>query len=650
MPDSDPTGLHPLFDRLRRGPILADGGMGTMLYQRGISFERCFDELNRSDPQIVLRIHQDYLAAGAQLIETNTFGGNRVRLSAHGLESKVRDINYYGAKLAREARDIEGRDALVAGSIGPLGKAMQPLGSVPASAARDTFAEQAAALLEGGVDLFIIETMSDLSEIAEAIAAVRSLSRLPIIAQMTFTEDGTTLTGRTPEEVGHFLDLSDVDVIGANCSVGPQGMLEAIFRLAKATTKPLSAMPNAGMPRLVDRRFVYSASPEYFAGLVGAFLTHGVKIIGGCCGTTPDHIAAMAQVLKTAPLSFAPVGSVVFPESRPENGAPQPDTALPKRSRFAEGLGHVFQVSVELDPPKGTNPAKLLDGARLCLERGVHAVNIADSPMARVRMSAMALAALIERDVGIETILHFTCRDRNLMGIQSDLIGAHALGIRNVLAITGDPPSAGDYPSVTAVYDVDAIGLTRVLAGLNAGKDFAGASIGSPTEFAIGVAINPTASDWPTEFDRFRRKVDAGAHFAFTQPLYHLDPLWRCLDAIAAIRIPIFLGLLPLMSFRHASFLHNEVPGIVIPEAVLEQMERAGDQGADIGIVTCRDLLEHARDAVDGVYLMPSFGRYETCLRVIDGLLEPAPADSSPFPSTLSTSHMSSTSVRRPPN
>jgi homocysteine S-methyltransferase len=393
-------------------------------------------------------------------------------------------------------------------------------------------------------------------------------------------------------------------------------MLEVIYRLARVVTKPLSAMPNAGMPRLVDGRFVYAATPEYFASLVSAFVANGVRLLGGCCGTTPDHVAAMrdalAQMNSSVPSRKVSVVS--------QWGSPPPPRAhKTEQSQFAANLGKTFQISVELDPPKGANPAKILEGARLCKERGVDAVNIGDSPMARVRMSAIAIAALVEREVGIDTILHFTCRDRNLMGIQSDLIGAHALGVRNVLAITGDPPSVGDYPHVTGVYDVDSIGLTRVLARLNDGKDFAGSSIGRATNFGIGVALNPVADDWTAELDRFKQKVDAGAQFAFTQPLFRLEPLERCLDAIASIRIPIFLGLLPLMSHRHAWFLHNEVPGITVPDDDLRRLKAAGDNGADVGVEICRTMLAQARPMVDGVYLMPSFGRYETCLRVIEG-------------------------------
>jgi len=620
---SESTTHHPLLERLSHGPLLADGGMGTMLYERGVSFEHCFDELNLSRRDLVRSLHEDYIASGARLITTNTFGGNRVRLARHGFEDKVRDVNFAGAKLAREAREIVGSDALVMGSIGPLGQRLAPLGSVTIREAQEIFSQQAAALLEGGVDLFIFETMSDLDEITAAVHAVRELTRdVPIIASMTFTDAGTTLTGKSPREVVVHLQGLAVDVIGANCSVGPQGMLEVLHRMSAVATRPLAAMPNAGMPQLVDGRFVYTAGPEYFASFVGPFLASGARIIGGCCGTTPQHIAAMAQALRhweTRSRDTAPHVSIAISE-RDEPPEPQRDH---RRSGFCSNLRRRFQISVELDPPKGTNPRKVIEGARLCLSRGADAVNIGDSPMARVRMSAIATAALIEREVGIETILHFCCRDRNLMGIQSDLIGAHALGVRNVLAITGDPPSVGDYPHITGVYDVDSIGLVRILQAMNEGADFAGASIGHATDFCIGVALNPVADDLESEIKRFRRKVEAGAHYAFTQPLYRIEPLQRCLDAIGDVRIPIFLGLLPLMSFRHANFMHHEVPGVVVPEEDLRSIEKAGDRGAELGIEICRSLLETARSLVDGVYLMPSFGRYETCLRVIEGFVEP---------------------------
>ncbi len=609
---------HPLFARLKEGPLLGDGAIGTLLYQRGFSFERCFDEFNLTEPDVILRIHQDYLDAGSQLIETNTFGGNRARLAGHGLEKKVRDINFRGVKLAREAREVQGVDALVGGAIGPIGRALKPREAYSLKESRDMFEEQAAALLEGGVDLFVIETMPSVEELGVAIEAVRSLCDLPIIAQLSFTHEGLSMTGETPEQVGEFLERSDADVVGANCSVGPQNLLEVIYRLAQVVSKPLSAVPNAGIPRIVGRRFVYTASPEYFASLVGPFLANGVQLLGGCCGTTPDHIAMMAEAIESAPLMVASGAAVS--EVR-ERSAPEEDEPKREGPRFIEDLGKRFQISVELDPPKGTNPAKILKGAQKCKERGCDAVNVGDSPMARVRMSAIAICALIEREIGIDAILHFTCRDRNLMGIQSDLIGAHALGVKTVLAITGDPPSLGN-SYATGVYDVDAIGLTKILSELNHGRDYLGSSVGKGTDFNIGVALNPVADDWSVELDRFRQKVEGGAQFAFTQPLYEMEPLERCLDDVTKFDIPIFLGLLPLMSSRHASFMHNEVPGIEVPMKHLEIMEAAGDNGADAGVEICRELLAKAKELVNGVYLMPSFGRYETCLRVIDGFTE----------------------------
>ncbi len=621
----------PFRERLSGPPILADGGMGTLLYQGGISFERSFDEINLSAPDMILAIHQDYLRAGAELIETNTFGANRMRLAGFGHEDKVRQLNFCGAKLAREAREIEGKPAFVAGSIGPLGRNLVPVGNITAKQARDIFTEQAEALLEGGVDLFIIETMASVAEVEAAVRAVRNISTLPIIAQMSFTKDGTTYLGHTPAAAAIALNDLPVDVIGANCAIGPQLMLEVLYELADKARRPLSAMPNAGLPRMVDGRFMYPTAPGYFASFVEGFIGRGVKIIGGCCGTTPDHIHAMAKALaERSDLTTAREETVSSTSGWIPTGEPTPATevdlpdaskALLERSTFAEQLGKTFLVSIELDPPRGTNPKKILQGARLFKRHGVDAVNIADSPMARVRMSAVAAAALIKEDIGIEPILHFTCRDRNLMGIQSDLIGAHALGIRHVLAVTGDPPSVGDFPGASGVYDVDAIGLVKILTRLNAGKDFAGSSIGAATSFAIGVASNPTVEDLNRELARLHEKIDAGAHFTFTQPLYELDVLKKFLDRLGQKRIPIFLGLLPLMSYRHAQFLHNEVPGITIPEAHLAAMKKAGERGAEVGVELCQELLYQAQHLVDGIYLMPSFGRYETCLEVVKAFL-----------------------------
>lgn len=619
---------HPFRERLSGPPILADGGMGTLLYQHGVPFGRSFDELNLSSPDLVRSVHQEYLRAGAELIETNTFGANRARLEGFGHDHKVRQINIQGAKLAREAREIEGKPAFVAGSIGPLGQTLAPIGNVTVAQARSVFIEQTEGLLEGGVDVIIIETMSSLTELIAAVQAVRETTDLPLIAEMSYSEELRTFHGRTPEVVAERMNEMPVDVIGANCAVGPQIMLDIIQALAEKTALPLSAMPNAGVPRMINGRFMYTSTPQYFASFVTGFIKRGVKVLGGCCGTTPAHIRAIHDALGalSAPeqvKSGEGAQSVNVVQIRPaitEDTAELKD-AVPDTSEFAKKLGKTFMISIELDPPKESNPRKILQGARLFKKHGVDAVNVADSPMARVRMSAVAAAAMIRHNEGIEPIVHFTCRDRNLMGLQADLIGAHALGLRNVLAITGDPPTVGDFPGASGVYDVDSIGLVKILARLNNGQDFAGSSIGAPTAFTIGVASNPSATDLELELSRFKEKISEGAHFSFTQPLYELEILERFLDRLGGRPIPIFLGLLPLMSFRHASFLHNEVPGISVPQTHRDALEKAGNEGAKVGVELCRELLERARPLVDGVYLMPSFGRYETCLDVVKNLL-----------------------------
>jgi methionine synthase I (cobalamin-dependent)/5,10-methylenetetrahydrofolate reductase len=604
------------LERLNAGPVVCDGAMGTLLHARGISFGHCFDELNVSNPDLVRQVHLDYIAAGADLIETNTFGANRIRLAGHGFESRVREINLEGAKLARDAREIAGTDVLVAGAIGPTGRPLAPIGALSPEEARAAFQEQAGALLEGGVDLFIVETMRSIEEAREAVAAVRGICDLPIVAQMAFTEEGKTFSGATPGETVRDLEALGVDVVGANCAIGPHDMELVVSGLLATAGVPVSVQPNAGRPQLVGGRFVYVTDPAYFADYAKEFVEAGVRIVGGCCGTTPAHIAAIAEAVRDLTgRERKPIVVVREPEPEPEK-----EPAAEPPSRFGRKLGKQFAISVELDPPRGTNPEKLIEGARMLHEHEVDAVNIADSPMARVRMSCIAVASLIQRQVGIEIILHYTCRDRNLMGMQSDLLGAHALGIRNILAITGDPPRVGDYPNATAVYDVDAIGLVQILSALNGGADQAGNTIGKPTNFLIGVAANPTAEDLAWEIGRLEQKVAGGARFAFTQPLYELDSVREFRKRTEHIPIPIFLGLLPLHSHRHAEFLHNEVPGIVIPERTRERMRLAGDQGRKEGARACRELLLEARELVPGAYIMPSFGRYEMALEVIEGV------------------------------
>ncbi len=609
--------MNLFLEKLQKGTLLCDGAMGTLLYTRGVSYYQCFDELNLSNPKVVQRVHQDYIKAGAEIIETNTFGANRFKLASHGFEEKVREINLRGAKIAREAREIEGRDIFVAGSIGPIGQRIYPFGEITLKQVREAYLEQAEGLLEGGVDLFIVETISDLREMKEAVSAIRSTCQLPIMASMTFGEDGKTLMGNTPEEVAEVLDKLEVEVIGANCSVGPLKMYEVIQIMKSKTQKFISAQPNAGLPHFVEGRYIYLTSPEYMAEYTERFIRAGVNIVGGCCGTTPEHIKMMSQVIKKLNSGItSKTEPDIFLEEEVEEE--KIETPLMELSPFARNLGKKFLVSVEIDPPKGTNPEKIIQVAEKLKKSGIDAVNIADSPMAKVRMGCLSLAYLLREKTGIDVILHLTCRDRNLMGLQSDLIGAHALGIRNILAITGDPPSLGDYPHMTAVYDVDSIGLVKIIQKLNSGTDWAGNSIGTPTSFFAGVGVDPNAEDWDRELDRLREKEKAGANFIFTQPLYDLETLERFFRRIEGIKLPIFIGLLPLQSTRHTEFLHNEVPGIRIPDKIRERMKQAGERGAEEGVRICKELLKEAKSLVSGVYLIPSFGRFEQVLEVIE--------------------------------
>ena len=622
----------PFLERIARGPLLADGAMGTMLYARGVSFEQNFDELNLSRPEVVSRIHREYLSAGAELIECNTFGANRVRLTQFGLEERVRAIARAGAKLARDAREVVGVPAFVAGSMGPLGKPLAPFGTISLADAGIAFREAAEGLLEGGVDLFVLETFSDLAEILAALSAVRGLTDLPVVAQMTFAEDGRTFFGHGPRDVYQALAAAGADVVGLNCSVGPQGTLDVLlaFRNGPATASapphpPLSAMPNAGLPQLVGGRYLYMATPEYFGEYARRFVEAGAVVVGGCCGTTPEHIRVIRDRLgstvrpeeigERAPAPHRQIPARVEPA--PEPGAGADADGLREVPRILELMRQKFLISVELDPPRGINPQKILAGARLLYERGVDAVNVADSPMARVRMSAQSLSYLVMRHFPFETILHFTCRDRNLMGIQADLLGAHAMGLRTILSLTGDPPSAGDYPNVTAVYDVDSIGLIRIIRKLNQGTDLAGNPIGERTNFAIACAVNPTAENLDLEIRRFREKLDAGADFVMTQPFYDLAIWQRFLSEFGQVPKPVLLGILPLQSFRHAEFMHNEVPGISVPLELRERLRDAGPAAQAEGVRHARELFRAAHGLFAGVYLMPSFGRYENVLAVI---------------------------------
>jgi homocysteine S-methyltransferase len=596
--------------------------MGTELYARGIPYERCFDELNLSQSALVQQIHQEYIAAGAELVETNTFGANRLKLSRFGLEDRVREINFRGVKIAREAREVFGQPVYLAGAVGPIGQPLAPVGAISLEAARRAFREQIDALLEAGADLLILETFADPDELRQAILAAQDACDLPIVAQLSFAEDGRTLSGATPAEVAASVGELQIAALGVNCGLGPQPALDVVQQMALPAGMFLAAQPNAGYPSRLQGRFLYFSSPEYFAEYARRFADAGVTLIGGCCGTTPRHIAAMREALDARRLDQAPPQPAARPTPRPFELAEAPlhEGPTPWMQKLQAGK---FVVSVELDPPKGLNPTKIVKGAELLADVGVDCINIGDSPMARVRMSCIALAVLIQRQTSLDTIIHFTTRDRNLMALQSELLGAHALGIRNILALTGDPPRMGNYPNATGVWDVDAIGLVQILKQLNEGLDWAGNSIGRPAAFQIACAVNPIAEDLDLELDRFQRKIEAGADFAMTQPLYDMEQLLAFLDRVGPVPIPLILGIMPLQSHKHTEFLHNELPGVTIPEHVRERMRLAGERGIAEGVLQAQEFLTEAQRYVHGIYLMPSFGRYEMVAELVKVLSQP---------------------------
>ncbi len=628
---------HLLLEQLQDGPVLCDGAMGTLLYARGITYEQCFDALNLTQPDLIQRIHGEYISAGAHIIETNTFGANRAKLEAYHLEERVREINFRAVRLAREAREIAGQPVFIAGAVGPSGRPLQAPNEQRLSELRAIFREQIEALLEGGVDLLILETFSNLAELRQAVLAAKEVGGLPIVAQMSYYEDGHTLSGQSATRVATVLSDLGVDVMGANCSVGPAATLDALQEMITAVKQQLdgssstlfSAQPNAGLPTRIGNRFFYVSTPDYFADYALRFVEAGVHLIGGCCGTTPHHIAAMRQVLDEHYGKRTQFATIVQPQQQPtepkqsSNGQVivakliEEQIILPQQgsmTRLQEKLAaKEFVVSVELDPPKGLNPHKILEGAAQLQNAGVDFINIADSPMARVRMGCLALARLLQDHLDIETIIHFTTRDRNLMALQSELLGAHALGIRNILALTGDPLRVGDYPNTTGVWDVDSVGLIRVIRDMNDGHDAAGSSIGARASFHIGCALNLNMSDEETdrEIEKYRQKLAAGAHFIMTQPIYEIAPLQRFLDRAGKPPIPMLLGCIPLHSSRHAEYLHNEVPGITIPDDVRARMKAAGEHGHEEGLKLAQELLEEASSHVEGVYLMPSYGRYD---------------------------------------
>lgn len=610
---------HPFLTLLEERPaLLFDGAMGTYLYQKGVFLNRCFDELNVAAPDLVRGVHEEYVRAGADVLETNTFGANAVKLGPHGLGGRVAELNAAGVRVARQAaRD----QALVAGAIGPLGAQIEPWGPMALGEARDAFRQQAAALAEAGADLFVIETFGNLSEMQQAIRAVREVCDRPIVAQMTIDADGNSLYGTTAETFTQRIDEWGADVIGLNCSVGPKAMLDALERMARVTRKPLSAQPNAGIPRAVEGRNIYLVSPEYLAEYTRRFVQAGAHVVGGCCGTTPNHIRAMRQTLRLLAADTARQRGprvTVAAGDEPAEPTVQP-VPFAERSRFAARLAKgEFVTSVELSPPRGHDPSRVLAGAKTLREAGVDVVNVPDGPRATARMGALAAAVCIERGAGIETVLHYACRDRNLLGIQSDLLGAQALGIRNLLLVTGDPPKLGDYPDATAVFDVDAIGLTHIVRKLNEGVDIGGAPIGVPTSFCFGVGVNPGAVDLAHELKRYRYKIEAGAEFAITQPVFDVELLERFLEKVRDVRVPVIAGIWPLLSFRNAEFMNNEVPGAHVPAPLLERMRAADEagRGREEGLAIAREVFERVRPLIQGVQVSAPMGKVKLALKV----------------------------------
>ncbi len=609
-----------MLDLLKDRVLLCDGAMGTMLYSKGIYLSSCFDELNLSRPDLVQEIHRDYIRCDVDIVETNTFGANRYKLKHFGLEDKVAEINLAGASIARAAA---GDRVLVAGSIGPLGLKIEPWGPTSVDEAKEAFREQAQALAEGSVDLFILETFSDVNEIRQAIKAVQGLQAdTAIVAQMTIGEDGNSLYGTTPEVFTAALEQWGAHVIGVNCSVGPAHMHQCIEKMAQVTELPLSAMPNAGVPKEVEGRNIYLCSPEYMAEYAKRFIVSGVRIVGGCCGTAPAHIKAMKGAIRALQ---PPRREAVRVSVSHEERAAGPAISRRDKSQLARKLADgEFAVSVEVVPPRGHDASGPIEVARMLKSKGIDCINIPDGPRASARMSAMALAAILRSEIGIEPILHYTCRDRNLLGMQSDLLGMHAQGIRNVLIITGDPPKLGDYPDATAVFDVDSIGLTNAVSSLNRGIDIGGKRLSAPATFHIGVGVNPGATRPDYELSRFEWKVDAGAEFAITQPVFDTEVLERFLDRIAHCRIPILVGIWPLYSLRNAEFMDNEVPGASVPPGIMERMRKAQDISPERaraeGVAIAQETVAGIKKMVQGIQLSPPLGKYELALEVLEVL------------------------------
>jgi len=619
MTTSANTRAQEFRDHLSRRVLVSDGAMGTMLYSRGVFINRCFDELNLSSPDLVRQIHQDYVKAGAEIVETNTFGANRTRLAGFGVAEKLRAINQAGVRLAREgAREA----AFVAGAVGPLGVRIEPLGPTSFAEARAIFREQIDSLLEAGVDLLILETFGNLNELREAVRAAHEASggEVPVVAQVTIDDFGHLPGGTDTETFTREMDSWPVDAIGLNCSVGPKATLETIERMMQFSSKPMSAMPNAGLPTRVEGRNMYLCSPEYMAQYARRLLWAGVRIIGGCCGTTPDHIKLIrSETRSLQPLQKKLSVTVEEPEVKAHALTPVPMAEKSKLgAKLAQGK---FVAFVEILPPRGVDASREIAGAKLCAEQGIDAINVPDGPRASARMSAQAACQLIQQHAGIEAVSHFCCRDRNILGIQSELLGAHTAGVRNLICITGDPPRMGLYPDATAVFDVDAIGLVNIVNNLNHGLDIGGNPIGSQTAMLIGVGANPGALNMDEEIRRFEWKVEAGAEYVVTQPVFDLDLLEKFLKRIEHVKIPVICGLWPLTSFRNAEFMVNELR-VPVPEHFMERMRSVdnADKAREEGVAIAREMVARVRGMVQGVQLSAPFGRYQMALDVAEAI------------------------------
>jgi methionine synthase / methylenetetrahydrofolate reductase (NADH) len=622
------------LDAIDERVLVCDGAMGTQLYSKGVFINRCFESLNLTDAHLVGDVHAEYVRAGADVIETNTFGANRIKLRAFGLSEKVAMINRDGARIAREAA-LHGAPGAhrvyVAGAIGPLGIRVEPWGKTGVDEAQQYFKEQAQALVDGGVDLFILETFRDLNEISAAMAAVREVCDLPIVAQMTTEEDGNSLDGTPPEQFAPVLLARGASVVGVNCSVGPAPMLESIERLAAVTPARLSAQPNAGRPRDIEGRNIYLCSPEYMASYARRFIAGGVRLVGGCCGTTPEHIRQIAAAVKRGAPAVAHAAGRVDTRAVAVAAAPHALSPVPRqaKSRLASKLANgEFVIGVELVPPRGLACAEVMTEARMLASRHVDVVTVLDGPRAGARMSALSLAVLVHQQSGVETLLQYSCRDKNLLGIQSDLLGAYAMGLRNLLGITGDVGKLGEIPDATAVFDVDSVGLTNLLTRLNHGLDIGGQPIGAPTAFHVGVMVNPAAENLEAELRRFEFKVDAGAEFAVTRPVFDVDVMARFVDAIARFRIPILAGVWPFDSVLNAEFMANEVPGVRVPEALLQRMRDTGSEEAAAreGVLIARELAVAVRPLVQGLHISAPSGRLDLAMQTLEHIGAPAGA------------------------